>query len=229
MGSGSFALYAFFIFLGVWFFLIYIFKQKKNSAIVTYLGSLITSLTLVVIASFLFDRMNKKEDHIASQTLVSVQSTNNLGITYQEFVDRFNQVAEDKSLSFRMNSDQTKWSDHRDAFSNLVNENVVISGTFNDDNLKEIIIIGSGYGSKSTLIAGGNMLLSFCAVAETLSTKTKNPCNQIVDLMDTALNKIDKESTSIIIDDIRYSMSASKEKGMMLYIEKYNSNMKKTN
>lgn len=189
-------------------------------------------ITIILFIFYEKKDNNKLSDNVdihTTQTLVSVQSTNNLGITYQKFVDRFNQVAQDKSLAFRMNTNQTKWSDDRDAFSNLVNENVVISGTFDDDNLKEIIIIGSGYGSKSTLIAGGNMLLSFCAVAETLSTKTKNPCNQIVDLMDTALNKIDKESTSIIIDDIRYSMSASKEKGIMLYIEKYNSNMKKTN
>ncbi len=184
--------------------------------------SLLSIIGLIILFLIIGNLYQPKFDDSKQPKLP--QSTNNLGITYQEFVDRFNQVAQDKNVAFRMNSSQTNWSDHRDAFSNLVNENVVISGTFDKENLKEIIIIGSGYGSKSAYISGGNMLLSFCTVAETLSTKTKNPCNHIVDLMDTALSQIDKESTSIIIDNVRYSMSASKEKGIILYIEKYNSN-----
>lgn len=178
------------------------------------------------------NRVENSSSHLQSKNNEMIQTQNsveNLGITYQEFANRFNRVAQDKSVPFRMNSNQINWSDDRNVFSNLVNENVLISGTLAEDNLKELIIMGSGYGSKSAYIAGNNMILSFCTVAEVLSTKTKNPCKQIMDLMDTVLSQIDKGSTSIVIDDVRYSMSASKEKGIMLYIEKYNSNMNKAN
>ena len=142
----------------------------------------------------------------------------NLGLTYHQFADRFNQVAKTREQQFRIRNTDVNWSEKKDAFSIVINKNVLVSGILENEILKEIFVIGSGDG---TVVSGGNILFGLCTVVEALSTETKNPCNQVLDLMEEAHNKVNDDSAVMVLDGVKYSMSVSKKLGTVLYVEKF--------
>lgn len=208
-------------------------EKKEPSKKETTMGCL-TLIILVVIIGLIIhgcsssdntDKSSEKSTiETTSNTSIENKSPDSLGLTPEEFRDRFNTAAKELDTNFYIDNINIQSGSAQDVFQQMLTSNLGLTGSVNknDGTVRDVMIMGQGDG---TIASGMDIIMAMGILMMTVSPELNadergrilKELGMIGDNID--LTNVDK---STIRNNKKYWVNCSKDIGVMFGVQNAN-------